>query len=615
MDSPRHEYVVVARRYRPQTFDDLIGQSHVANSLKNAIQQGRVGHAYLFTGARGVGKTSAARILAKALNCRQGPTATPCNECEVCVSVTSGEDVDVLEIDGASNRGIDEIRQLRQNVGIRPSRVRFKVYIIDEVHMLTKEAFNALLKTLEEPPEHVKFIFATTEPHKVPITILSRCQRFDFAGIDATLVEHRLAEIAASEGVEADTEALQILARRAAGSMRDGQSLLEQLLAGSGGRIDAADVTRLLGIAPAVRLAELARSLVQQDAAAALEELDAAIAEGSDVGQLVEQLLGFFRDVLVRGVGCEPDQMLYALPAQDHTVAELARQLGVQKLLAILQVLEEALARMRNSVHVRTITEMALVRIASLDDLDAISALIAELRGTQSPAAGTASPPRRTAPPDRPPDRVSDEQVKKNAAPLGSLPPLPSRAASTGDPPSDARANDPIAVSPAAASSADASSTAPPANSSSSVGMGAGSAERPTTSVPFDSEQIPQLWSDAIRSIEGFLSGQAAKVSRVLLGPRGNLIAWFAPRYVSCKEFCEQSSHRVRLEEAFAEVAGHRLAIEFAIDARLANGEAAGPTYRSNREIKQEIGQRPFVRCALELFGDESSEFQYTPPE
>ena len=242
----RREYVVVARRYRPQTFEELVGQEHVAKALSNAISTHRVGHAYLFTGARGVGKTSAARILAKALNCRTGPTPTPCNRCDICESISAGEDVDVLEIDGASNRGIDEIRQLRQNVNVRPSRERFKIYIIDEVHMLTREAFNALLKTLEEPPEHVKFIFCTTEPTKIPVTILSRCQRFDFAGIQTPAIAKRLEQIVAAEGVEAEPDALRLLARRAAGSMRDSQSLLEQLLAFAPGRITVADVDAML---------------------------------------------------------------------------------------------------------------------------------------------------------------------------------------------------------------------------------------------------------------------------------------------------------------------------------------------------------------------------------
>ena len=207
-------YVVVARRYRPQGFDQLVGQQHVTQALGNAIETNRVGHAYLFTGARGVGKTSAARIFAKALNCVKGPTTQPCNACDICEAVGVGEDVDVIEIDGASNRGIDEIRQLRANVGIRPSRARCKVYIIDEVHMLTKEAFNALLKTLEEPPGHVKFIFCTTDPEKIPITVLSRCQRFDFAPIATDQIVARLQEIVDSEGAEADVEALELLARR-----------------------------------------------------------------------------------------------------------------------------------------------------------------------------------------------------------------------------------------------------------------------------------------------------------------------------------------------------------------------------------------------------------------
>ena len=273
--APR-QYVVVARRYRPQTFAELIGQEHVAQALSNAISTHRVGHAYLFTGARGVGKTSAARILAKALNCEKGPAPVPCNQCDICRSISTGEDVDVLEIDGASNRGIDEIRQLRQNVGVRPSRSRFKIYIIDEVHMLTREAFNALLKTLEEPPEHVKFIFCTTEPTKIPITILSRCQRFDFAGILTRSISERLRQIVAAEGVEADPDALEVLARRAAGSMRDSQSLLEQLLAFSPGRITVADVHGMLGTAGEERLASLVGHLIERNPAGALADLDGA---------------------------------------------------------------------------------------------------------------------------------------------------------------------------------------------------------------------------------------------------------------------------------------------------------------------------------------------------
>jgi DNA polymerase-3 subunit gamma/tau len=419
-DSPGR-YVVIARRYRPQSFDELVGQEHVARALQQAIASERVGHAYLFTGARGVGKTSAARILAKALNCVNGPTPTPCNECDVCLRVAAGDDVDVLEIDGASNRGIDEIRQLRQNVAVRPSRVRFKIYIIDEVHMLTKEAFNALLKTLEEPPEHVKFIFATTEPQKIPITILSRCQRFDFAGISSAAIQQRLAQIAAAEGVRIEPEALQILASRAAGSMRDSQSLLEQLLAVGREQITAADVNGLLGIAPAERISGLVRHLVARDARAALAELDATIQSGVEVGLLLDQLVGYFRDGMAAAVGCSADQLLYSLPSQADEVAQVGKHLGLATILAIGQILDHTAARMRVSMHGRTLVEMAVVRICQLDELDDLATLIAEVRGEGQPDA-TASAPRQAA-------------AKKNAEPLAAQLDTMAMSARRADPP------------------------------------------------------------------------------------------------------------------------------------------------------------------------------------
>ncbi|QDU91573.1 DNA polymerase III subunit tau [Pirellulimonas nuda] len=387
-------YTVVARRYRPQTFDELIGQQHVARALKQAITTGRVGHAYLFTGARGVGKTSAARILARALNCQQGPTPEPCNQCDACLSIIDGSDVDVMEMDGASNRGIDEIRQLRQNVAVRPSRSRFKVYLIDEVHMLTKEAFNALLKTLEEPPEHVKFIFATTDPQKLPITILSRCQRFDFAGVDSVAIQTRLAQIAEAEGVEIEPAALQILATRAAGSMRDSQSLLEQLLAVAGGKITADEVQSLLGIASTERISALADAIAARDAARALEELSGSLGGGADAGQLLDQLIGYLRDAMALAVGCPPERMLYALPGQEDSVRALGARLGVSGVLAVLQVLDQTAARMRVSLHGRTLVEMAIVRAASLDDLEDLSQLITDLRN-QPPGEPGASAPGR----------------------------------------------------------------------------------------------------------------------------------------------------------------------------------------------------------------------------
>ncbi|MCD4726749.1 MAG: DNA polymerase III subunit gamma/tau, partial [Pirellulales bacterium] len=390
-------YVVVARRYRPQTFGELIGQEHVAQALSNAISTNRVGHAYLFTGARGVGKTSAARILAKALNCEEGPAPVPCNKCDVCQSIGTGEDVDVLEIDGASNRGIDEIRQLRQNAGVRPSRSRFKIYIIDEVHMLTREAFNALLKTLEEPPEHVKFIFCTTEPTKIPVTILSRCQRFDFAGILTRSIHQRLEQIVASEGVEADADALEILARRAAGSMRDSQSLLEQLLAFSSGRVTVDDVNGMLGAAGEERLSSLVGHLVERDPAAALADLDAAADSGVDPGQLIEQLFGYLRDCMAAAVGCEPGAFLFTSPSTAGRVTELGNRWGLNTLLAVMQILDQTLSRMRYSTQGRILAELALVGISQLEDLDELSEVIGQLRSGSSSAAVAGAPPARPA--------------------------------------------------------------------------------------------------------------------------------------------------------------------------------------------------------------------------
>ncbi|MEO0530672.1 MAG: DNA polymerase III subunit gamma/tau [Planctomycetota bacterium] len=425
------DYVVVARRYRPQAFDELIGQQHVAGALQQAIRTGRIGHAYLFTGARGVGKTSAARILAKALNCETGPTPEPCGQCDACQRIASGDDIDVLEIDGASNRGIDEIRQLRQNAGVRPSRSRMKVYIIDEVHMLTKEAFNALLKTLEEPPEHVKFIFATTEPQKIPITILSRCQRYDFAGVDASSIGERLRQIATAEGVEIDEEALQILSVRAAGSMRDSQSLLEQLLAVADQQITADEVNRLLGIAPAARVAELAERLADRDAATGLASLDAAVRSGADPGQVLDQLMGYYRDVMAVTVGCPPEQMLHALPAQHDAAKALGERLGVNTLLAAMQVLDQTAARMRVSVHERTLADMAVVRLANLEDLDDLSQAVADLRATPQAASGAGAGQRAAG--------SSAAASKKNVEPpAAATRPEPS-ALAAGEPANTAR--------------------------------------------------------------------------------------------------------------------------------------------------------------------------------
>src|SRR6516165_8363192 len=273
-------YLVLARKYRPQTFEEMSGQEHVVRTLSNALKSGQLAHAFLFTGPRGVGKTTSARLVAKCLDCVQGPTATPCGVCAPCVEIAEGRSVDVIEIDAASNNGVDNVRDIVEAVKYRPARDRFKIFIVDEVHMLSTGAFNALLKTLEEPPEHVKFVLATTEPNKIPITVLSRCQRYDFAGIAPEEIVTNLEAICRREDVEAEPEALRSVARRAGGSMRDAQSLLERLLGSGKERLTVERVHALLGTASDERVLDQLDALADHDAARALSLLDAAAGAG-----------------------------------------------------------------------------------------------------------------------------------------------------------------------------------------------------------------------------------------------------------------------------------------------------------------------------------------------
>jgi DNA polymerase-3 subunit gamma/tau len=294
-------YTVLARRYRSQRFDEVVGQGPVAQTLKNAVKTGHVAHAYLFTGTRGVGKTTMARILAKALNCLKSeePTAEPCCECDSCVSINSGDDIDVIEIDGASNTGVDNIRQLRQNAIYRPARARYKIYIIDEVHMLSTGAFNALLKILEEPPEHVKFIFATTEPNKVLATIQSRCQRFDFSNISGGDIGGQLKKILKAEKIEYDEELVVHVSRLASGSMRDGLSLLDQLISTGAERLTVNLLEEFLGLANREKICELLEKVGDNDAGGVLEDIDGLLSSGQTCTQIGDSVIDCMRDLLV----------------------------------------------------------------------------------------------------------------------------------------------------------------------------------------------------------------------------------------------------------------------------------------------------------------------------
>ncbi len=586
------EYVVVARRYRPQDFEQLVGQSQVSQALANAINTNRVGHAYLFTGARGVGKTSTARIFSKCLNCVTGPTTTPCGECDVCQGIAGGDDVDVIEIDGASNRGIDEIRQLRSNVNVRPSRARFKIYIIDEVHMLTTPAFNALLKTLEEPPEHVKFIFCTTEADKIPITVLSRCQRFDFAPIETKSILDRLAAICAKEGVQADAEALQIVARRAAGSMRDSQSLLEQLLSFGGKHITVADVHSMLGTAGSSRLASLADCLVRRDAAAALGEVEAAVGEGVDLGQFTEQLLGYVRDALAASVGCSGELLLHTTAADFDRVKQFGSLLGLETLLAVAQILDQTLVRMRQSTHVRTLLEVALVRICKLEDLDQLPALVASLRdGTPvnlQPRVTTASdaPPAISSPAVAAPSSAEKKSPALSQPAAVGVENEVEDTASTAE--SDPR---PLPVEP-------------------SVQLA------PEPLVDISSAQ--SAWQQTLAEHQDMTGDCASKYESVAISAPNRLVVAFRKDYITAKEFCERPDKRSRLEQTLSRITGREMRIDFVVSPddpqSVARQAVAAKPSVSPRQRQFELRKHPLVRHAVELFDAEIVTVVDPPP-
>jgi DNA polymerase III subunit gamma/tau len=376
-------YQVTARKWRPQTFTELVGQEHVARTLQNALRQGRIAHAYLFTGTRGVGKTTTARLLAKALNCEQGPLPEPCNECVLCQAITLGNSLDVLEIDGASNRGIDEIRDLREKIRYAPTRSRYKVYIIDEVHMLTEHAFNALLKTLEEPPPQVVFIFATTEPHKVPITILSRCQRFDFRKVASTEIALCLGKIAAQECIRISSDALYRIARRAEGSLRDAQTLFDQVVAFCGPEVRDEDVGQLLGAAGEEQLLALLDAMLARDTRLVLELFHQMLLQGYETRELCRALLELVRDVIVTKVAPQGHGLVDRSPAERESMQKLGSLTTLEELQTLFELLTTTEMRVRDSAQPIWMLEMSLLKLASLPRLQALSALVARLENLE----------------------------------------------------------------------------------------------------------------------------------------------------------------------------------------------------------------------------------------
>ncbi|MDR7417352.1 MAG: DNA polymerase III subunit gamma/tau [Armatimonadota bacterium] len=449
-------HVSVYRRWRPQTFEELIGQERITRTLQNAIKAGRTSHAYLFAGHRGTGKTTTARILAKALNCAKGPTPTPDNTCPQCVAIARGVSMDVIEIDGASNTSVDDVRDLKEKIVLAPTESRYKVYIIDEVHMLSTSAFNALLKTLEEPPAHAVFVLVTTEPHRIPATVLSRCQRFDFRRVSFSEIVTRLRTIAEQEGLAIDDAALAQIARVADGSVRDAESVLDQLGAYAEGRIDRALVTAVLGLVDDDAAAEFADAVLRRDVATALRLAQGAADAGKDVRQVVRTLLEHFRDLLlVKTCGPRAEEILDAPREHYERLAKQAEAVSVADLLRGVRVLNDAANDARWSTQPRLALEVALIRLARPEMDPSMEGVLARLERLEAgepsrPGGATPASPPPHVPPSQAPRRA------RGATDTGGTGATPAAAA-----PKDVAAPSPPPASSPAAAAPDAGTRGP----------------------------------------------------------------------------------------------------------------------------------------------------------
>ncbi len=390
-------YIVLSRRYRPKAFSEVVGQKHIVTTLVNALQTDRVAHAYLFAGPRGVGKTSMARILSKALNCQRGKPGNPCNKCSTCSSIANGNDIDVLEIDGASNRGIDEVRSIRQNAGYAPAGSRYKIYIIDEVHMLTREAFNALLKTLEEPPEHVKFIFATTSPSRVPDTVQSRCQRFDFKNISVPDISDRLAQICKTEGISAEKDVLQSIAKYARGGLRDSESILDQLASFCHENITLRDVYDIFGVVSEEKISSLINSFIEKAPELSIEIFHEIMESGRDIEGFIDQLLFYVRDLLLVSV-CKKEQCTTETILSDlNMLRRQASSFSPDTLMYMFQLISEAKTRARDILQQRIFLEVLFIKFATMEELKPLSTVLDRIEGIKNMFEGNEGEGGKTA--------------------------------------------------------------------------------------------------------------------------------------------------------------------------------------------------------------------------
>jgi DNA polymerase-3 subunit gamma/tau len=565
-------YQVFARKYRPQTFDDLVGQAHVTRTLQNAVEQNRLAHAYLFVGPRGIGKTSTARILAKALNCVNGPTVTPCGVCDSCKEITAGNSLDVLEIDGASNNGVEQVRELRDNVRYAPSKGHFKIYIIDEVHMLTSAAFNALLKTLEEPPPHVKFIFATTEPQKVLPTILSRCQRFDLHRIPANLIAQHLQFIAGKENISLDPSAAHAIAKGADGGLRDAESMLDQLVAFCGEKITEPDVLNVFGFTSEQTVAQFTERILRGQTPEALELLHSEAENGKDMMKLMSDLISYLRDLLVGKV--KPEALADDLnPDLQKSLEAQAAMVETDRLLELIDQFAAAEGRMKWAPNKRLHFEVAVIKaIQTLSQVtlnEVIEKLAALRDGKSAPVAAIAEPGPRAAKP------------KPSASPVS------------------AGVNDP-----------GYKRTAPPQETSRI-------AERPvaaeTKTAPPDPSQIDheEVWRktvEKVRATRRLISGWVD--AGTALGVDGRFfVVGFPPDHKSAMESLSIPRTREFLEALVKDISGQDWKIKFVLKEGLSaptpTPTPAEETAPRKPETQAAFKDDPLIREALEIFKGE----------
>lgn len=618
------DYQVSARKYRPGTFDDVIGQSHVVQTLMNSIATKRIAHAFLFSGTRGVGKTTVARILAKALNCEQGPTGTPCNTCSNCQEITQGTSVDVVEIDGASNTSVDDVREIRENVKFTPFRGQYRVYIIDEVHMLSNSAFNALLKTLEEPPSHVVFIFATTEIHKIPATILSRCQHYNFRRISKAEIVQRLRHVADQDGLTIEDRSLMALARASEGSMRDGLSLLDQIIAFGGNTIRHEDLEALLGAVPQERIRAMVEAVIQQDSAKALQVIAALLDQGHDVRAYCADLVEYVRNMLVAAVVPSGPELRSLIEATEEDLTQLARdaeRFTVEQLQELFRMYAAAEDSLRVSAHPRFVLETAAVRATRLLRTAEVQPASSRLAvQPEKPAADrrivtqTPAQTQDKATPSPAPVvkttgvKVSQDNVAKTSAAGGSTPKAPSVA-----PPRE------VAAPPARTSAVAPSAPVVPPASAAPVQQEpkvTSAAEASAVAVEVNWEQFQEAVSTNHPNIAPFL-----EMGRLVKIEGGLITLGFAKQATTARSMLEKEDNLQALAALGESLYGCAVRIRIVEVAEQDPG--AAPTMKQIRVAKeqeqrliltQQAKAHPLVKQALEMFGGELAEVRTTAP-